>query len=185
LAGRREVGPPTTIWLDHDRPLAFSLAGTPGVVVATEGLRRHLTPAQVDAVLGHERAHLDGRHHRLVAAADAIADTLPFLPLFKHAATAIRDLVEAAADLAAARTHGADTVRAALLRVSRHGVPGTALAMSGDDLETRLDQLRRSRREPGRARRLLSCGFAAAAAAVMPALAASGAWAAVLLLSCP
>jgi Zn-dependent protease with chaperone function len=185
VASRHEPGPPPTMWLDHDRPLAFSLAGKPGVVVATEGLRRDLRPAQVDAVLDHERAHLDGGHHRLVAVADAIAATLPFLPLFKHAATAIRELVEVAADLAAARVHGADTVRAALLRVSRHGVPSTALAMSRDHLETRLVQLQRSCRDTGRARRLLSCGFAATTAAVMPALAASGALVIAMLFWCP
>nr|WP_248782549.1 M48 family metalloprotease [Lentzea albidocapillata] len=90
LAGRREPGAHPTVWLDHDRPLAFSLPGKPGLVVATEGLRRHLTPEEVDAVLDHERAHLNGRHHLLVAAADAVAAALPILPLFKRAASSIR-----------------------------------------------------------------------------------------------
>jgi Zn-dependent protease with chaperone function len=185
VAGRREAGAHPTVWLDHDRPLAFSLAGKPGVVVATEGLHRHLTPGQVDAVLDHERAHLDGRHHLLVAAADAVAATLPVLPLFKRAATTIRELVEMAADLASARTHGVETVRAALMRVSRHGAPNSALAMSRDALGTRLDRLQRRRRMPNRTRRLLSCGIAGITAIALPAVTASAALIAVMLLACP
>lgn len=185
LAGRREAGAHPTVWLDHDRPLAFSLAGKPGVVVATEGLHRHLTPGQVDAVLDHERAHLDGRHHLLVATADAIAATLPFLPLFTRAATTIRELVEMAADLTAARIHGAETVSAALMRVSCHGAPNSALAMSRDALGTRLDRLRRRRRTPNRTRRLLSCGIAGLTAMTVPVVTASAALIAVMLLACP
>ncbi|MEV6235736.1 M56 family metallopeptidase [Lentzea sp. NPDC051838] len=184
LAGRREAGSHPTMWLDHDRPLAFSLAGKPGVVVATEGLHRHLTPSEVGAVLDHERAHLDGRHHLLVAAADAVAATLPILPLFKRAATAIRQLVEMAADLAAARTHGVETVRAALMRVSSHSLPSSALAMSKDALGTRLDRLQRRRRMPNRTRRLFSCGIAGAAAMALPVVTASTALIALMLLTC-
>jgi Zn-dependent protease with chaperone function len=185
LAGRREAGAHPTVWLDHDRPLAFSLAGKPGVVVATEGLHRHLTPSQVDAVLDHERAHLDGRHHLLVAAADAVAATLPVLPLFKRAATAIRELVEMAADLASARTHGVETVRAALMRVSCHGAPDSALAMSRDALGARLDRLQRRRQMPNRTRRLFSCGCAGITAMTLPMVTASTALVAVMLLACP
>lgn len=184
LAGRREAGAHPTVWLDHDRPLAFSLAGKPGVVVATEGLHRHLTPRQVDAVLDHERAHLDGRHHLLVVAADAVATALPVLPLFKRAATTTRELVEIAADLAAARSHGTDTVRAALVRVSCHGAPNSALAMGRDSLETRLDRLQRRRRMPNRTRRLLSCGIAGVTAMALPAVTASAALVALMLLAC-
>jgi Zn-dependent protease with chaperone function len=184
LAGRREAGTHPTVWLDHDRPLAFSLAGKPGVVVATEGLHRHLTPSQVDAVLDHERAHLDGRHHLLVAAADAIAATLPVLPLFKRAATTTRELVEMAADLASARTHGVETVRDALVRVSSHGSPNSALAMSRDALGTRLDRLQRSHRMPNRTRRIVSCGIAGLTAMTVPVVTASAALIAVMLVTC-
>ncbi|WP_285741109.1 M56 family metallopeptidase [Lentzea sp. NBRC 105346] len=185
VAGRREAGAHTTLWLEHDHPFAFSLAGKPGVVVATEGLRRHLTPAQVDAVLAHEHAHLDGRHHQLITIADAVAATLPFLPLFKRAAAAIREFVEMAADLTAARAHGVEAVTGALVRVSAHGAPGTALAMSGDAVEHRLIQLRKRPHAPGPARRVLTCGLAGATALVLPGTAAFGALFAVMLLTCP
>lgn len=185
IAARREAGPHPTLWLEHDRPLAFSLAGKPGVVVATDGLHRHLTPAQVEAVLTHERAHLEGRHHLLVTIGDVVAATLPFLPLFKHAAIAIREFVEMAADTAAVRAHGADNVRVALLRVAGHGAPGAALAMSRDAVETRLARLQQRRSAPSTVRRLLSCGLAGATAMVLPAIAAAGGLTALMLLVCP
>jgi Zn-dependent protease with chaperone function len=184
IAARRETGAHPTLWLEHDVPLAFSLAGKPGVVVATEGLHRHLTPAQVGAVLTHERAHLDGRHHLLVTVGDVIAATLPFLPLFKLTAVAVREFVEMAADTAAVRAHGAEAVRAALVRVSGHGAPGAALAMSRDAVELRLERLQRGSL-PGPARRLLTCGLAGATAMILPAVAASGALTALMLLACP
>lgn len=185
IAARREAGPHPTLWLEHDRPLAFSLAGRPGVVVATDGLHRHLTPAQVEAVLAHERAHLDGRHHLLVTIGDVLAATLPFLPLFKQAAPAVREFVELAADTVAVRLHGAENVRVALMRVAGHGAPGAALAMSRDAVETRLARLQLPRRgAPSRVRRLLSCGLAGAAALVLPVVAASGALTALMVLAC-
>ncbi|KOV82462.1 M56 family metallopeptidase [Nocardia sp. NRRL S-836] len=183
LAGRREPGPHPTVWLDHDRPLAFSLAGRPGVVVATEGLHRHLTPDEVGAVLAHERAHLDGRHHLLVAAADAVATALPVLPLFTRAASTIRELVEMSADLTAARAHGCDTVRTALMRVSSHGAPDSALAMGRDVLDARLDRLRR-RRVPNRTHRVVSGGIAGVTAIALPVVTAAVTVVAVMLLTC-
>ncbi len=184
IAARREAGTHPTLWLEHDRPLAFSLAGKPGVVVATDGLHRHLTPAQVEAVLTHERAHLAGRHHLLVTIGDVVAATLPFLPLFKRTAIAVREFVEMAADTTAVRAHGAENVRVALLRVTGHGAPGAALAMSRDAVETRLARLQQRSSAPSRTRRLLSCGLAGATAMVLPAIAAAGALTAFMLLVC-
>lgn len=37
LAARADYRHPNTLWLAHDRPLAFSFAGRPGVIVATDG----------------------------------------------------------------------------------------------------------------------------------------------------
>jgi beta-lactamase regulating signal transducer with metallopeptidase domain len=78
------------------------------------------------SVLAHERAHLTGRHHLLVAVAQALRATLPFVPLFRRAPSAVRDLVELAADLAAVHACGPAAVRNALLTVTRHGTPATS-----------------------------------------------------------
>ena len=182
IAARRDG---TTLWLDHDEPLAFSLAGDPGIIVATEGLTEHLTQAQVDAVLTHERAHLTGRHHLIVAIADALAHTFPFLPLFKLAPRTLRELVELAADSTAARACGADTVRAALLKVSQHGAPGTALTMSGSSIDVRISRLRAGRRPTGRVRQLVNCAVAGVITFALPTVAASGAVLMVVAFACP
>ncbi len=53
IATTRRPGDPRTWWLDHAHPVAFSLAGYPGVVVASDGLRDRLTDCEVSAVLAH------------------------------------------------------------------------------------------------------------------------------------
>jgi Zn-dependent protease with chaperone function len=189
LAGRTEAGSPATLWLAHDRPLAFSLAGRPGYVVATEGLTRRLTSEQVGAVLEHERAHLRGRHHTLLAAVDALRCVLPFLPLLRHAPAALRELVELSADVAAVRRHGALALRAALQRVADHGVagetPDSALAAGRDAVDLRLRRLDRAP-TPGlptvRAARCVAVGIAVGA---VPLLVGAGLLLVTGSLLCP
>jgi Zn-dependent protease with chaperone function len=184
IAGRHEPGPPSTLWLEHDEPLAFSLAGRPGVVVATDGLADRLTSAQLDAVLTHERAHLAGRHHLVVAAGDAVATVLPFLPLFRRTPAAVRELVELAADASAVRTCGVDAVRGALLAVTGFGAPGSALAMSRDAVDARLANLPRADQHTRPARTVLSCGVAGVTAMVLPQLPAVGGLLALAVVVC-
>lgn len=169
------------LWLAHERPLAFSMSGRPGVVVATEGLARHLAPDAVAAVMAHERAHLSGRHHLLVATADALRTALPFVPLFRAAPHAIRDLVELAADVTAVRACGPAAVRSALLKVTGHGMPDTALAMAQDAVELRLARLRHGTPPPRGIRRAVSCGLTGITATALPFLTAAG----LLLGTCP
>ncbi|MFE9748316.1 M56 family metallopeptidase [Saccharothrix saharensis] len=184
LAGRKDAGCPDTLWLAHEEPLAFSLAGSPGIVVATDGLLRSLTDQQVNAVLAHERAHLRGRHHLLVAAGDALATVFPFLPLFRSAPEAVRELVELAADAAAARVHGAEAVRTALTRVTGCGVPGSALAMSRDAVEIRLAHLRHADRPRGVVRTAVSWAVTELIALALPPAMALGSMSALVALSC-
>jgi hypothetical protein len=184
LAARTDDGPPTTLWLAHDQPLAFSMAGRPGVVVATEGLNRHLPAESVAAVLTHEHAHLRGRHHLLVAITDALRAALPFVPLFREAPAAMRELVELAADVVAVRAHGVAAVRSALTCVSGQA-PGVALAMARDAVEVRLARLREAPRASGGLRRAMTCGLAAIAAAMVPLLAATALLMVMGVATCP
>jgi Zn-dependent protease with chaperone function len=184
LAARQEPGSPATLWLDHEEPLAFSLAGCPGVVVATEGLNRRLAGDQVDAVLVHERAHLSGRHHLLVTAADTLSAMMPFLPLFRQTPAAVRELVELAADAAAVRICGAATVHAALTAVTADSAPGSALAMSRDAVTTRLAHLHHAAHHTGRARTALSCGVAGLTTMALPPVTALSGLLTLLTLSC-
>jgi hypothetical protein len=185
LAARPVGGPADILWLAHERPLAFSMAGRPGVVVATEGLVEHLDRAAVAAVLAHERAHLAGRHHLLLATADAMRAAIPFVPLFREAPRALRELAELAADTAAVRQCGPTAVRAALLGVTGHGAPRTSLAMAQDAVDLRLTRLDHELRPAGKLRRTISCGLAGATAAVAPFLTGAVLLLSVAVISCP
>jgi beta-lactamase regulating signal transducer with metallopeptidase domain len=160
------------------------MAGRPGVVVATEGLTEHLDQDAVAAVLAHERAHLSGRHHLLLATADAMRTAMPFVPLFQQAPRALRDLAELSADVAALRQCGPAAVRAALLGVAGHGAPRTALAMAQDAVTLRLARLDHDFRPAGRLRRAVSCGLTGAVAAVIPLLTGVALLVGVVIVNC-
>lgn len=60
-------------------PDAYALPGRPGRVVVTTGMLRALDPAEREALLAHERAHLAGRHHLFLAAVALAAACHPLL----------------------------------------------------------------------------------------------------------
>jgi Zn-dependent protease with chaperone function len=165
---------PLTLWLQSDRPLAFSIAGRPGVVVLTDGLRRRLAPDGVEAVLAHERAHLRGRHHLLVATVETLRTALGFVPLFQLAPAAVREQLELAADLSALVRCGVAAVRTALMTVTAAGTPELALAMARDALDVRLRHLANAADPPNRVRRVTTSGVLGAALAATPFVLASG-----------
>ncbi|GAA3361899.1 M56 family metallopeptidase [Saccharopolyspora gregorii] len=167
------------LWLDQATPVAYSVGGRRGTIVATTGVR-HLEAETRDAVLAHERAHLSGRHHALVLVVTALAKALPFVPLFHAAPPAVRVLVELAADAGAARRCGARSVRAALHAVTGDTTPATSLAMSRESVQLRLQWLRAA--TPANRHRV--CCVAAVAASTSPALIAIGAVACLVLLYC-
>ena len=89
--------------LDDPRAEAFAVPGRPGRIVVTTAMRAALDDAQHAALLAHERAHLAGRHHRLVRTARFAAAAHPaFHGLTRH----IGFLVERAADERAAEQVG-------------------------------------------------------------------------------
>ncbi|WP_460624957.1 M48 family metalloprotease, partial [Kitasatospora kifunensis] len=72
---------PLTVLTD-DRADAYALPGRlgqPGRIVVTTGMLRALTAPERAALLAHERAHLCGRHHLLLAAAEYAAVLHPAL----------------------------------------------------------------------------------------------------------
>ena len=122
------------MWLDHPLPMAYSVAGRPGFVVATEGLSACLSAGEREAVLAHERAHLRGQHHRIVNVCNVLAEVFPRVPLFAAAPTAVTTLVELTADQHAARVTSPATVRSALTAGSASTLPRPAgtLGLSND-----------------------------------------------------
>lgn len=173
IVGRRDALV-DTVWLPHPVPLAYSIGGRAGFVVATEGLKTHLSAREIDAVMAHERAHLSGRHHRVLIVTTALARALPMVPLFARAPAAVAPLLEMAADRVAVTATDAATVRSALVRVASFAsdTPAGSLALAGTALAERLvhlDSVRSS--DEGRSR--LRCAVAATSTFLVP-VAASG-----------
>lgn len=156
------------LWIRDDRPLAISVSGRPGVILMSDTLRRQLTPAAVAATLEHERAHLRGRHHLLVAISQALADALPCCPLLRRAPSAVEDLVELAADAAAARRCGPAAVREALCRLTGQPAPALGLAMAGHLVHARLARLSAGSTGSGRTARAAGCLAVATGALILP-----------------
>ncbi|MFD0628937.1 M56 family metallopeptidase [Streptomyces sanglieri] len=164
--------------LRDSRPDAYALPGrpgTPGRIVVTTGMLRALDPAERDALLAHERAHLVGRHHLFIAAIEAAALCHPALRTLRApmAYALERCADEAAADTVGDRRIAARAIgRAALAAHAAEGTPRprprVALAAAAGPVPRRVAALlgrNAARPRVGRA----------AAAALLACLVASGA----------
>lgn len=179
LAAGAPAGDP--LWVRDDRPLAMSIGGRPGVIVMSDSLRHHLTAGALAATLEHERAHLRGRHHLLVAIVETLAAALPLSPLLRAAPAALEDLVELAADAQAARRCGPAAVQEALSRLTGQPTPAVGLAMAGRLTQARLRRLTTGSVGGTRALRTAGCTVAAVAALSLPAAAG---WLALNVVGC-
>ncbi|MGF0319626.1 M56 family metallopeptidase [Nocardia fluminea] len=104
--------------IDHPEPAAYSVAGDPHTIVLTQGIVTALVDEHLAAVLAHERAHLAGGHHILLAATRTLATVFPWIELFTVGSAQVARLVEMSADDVAAVSHGRQTVREALLTLA-------------------------------------------------------------------
>jgi Zn-dependent protease with chaperone function len=152
------------VLVDHSEPVAYCVAGRQPTVILSTGALQALAPAQLAAVLAHERAHLTGRHHRLLALARIGRLVLPFLPLMRDADVQVARLVEMHADDAAARANDPRSLATALVVLSTGASPAPALAASATDSVQRIHRLLRPAQPLGRGRRQLLRATAAALA---------------------
>jgi Zn-dependent protease with chaperone function len=143
------------VLMDHPQPTAYCVAGRYPTVIVTTGALEALDRGQLDAVLAHERAHLAGRHHRLVALARIGRLVLPFLPLMRDADEQVAKLVEMHADDAATRTSDPRSLATALVALATAGSPAPSLAAAATDSVQRIHRLLGPAEPLGRARRLL------------------------------
>ena len=158
-----------TVLVEHSQPAAYCVAGRQPTVILTTGAVQALDSGQLDAVLAHERAHLTGRHHQLVAMARIGREVLPFLPLMRDAEVQVARLVELDADDAATRACDPRLLATALVVLAIAGSPVTALAAGATDSVQRIHRLLGPGEPLGRARRQL-LRATAAALAVTPLL---------------
>jgi Zn-dependent protease with chaperone function len=136
--------------LDVPQPLAYCLVGRPATIVVTSGAVDLLDPPQLAAVLAHERAHLAGRHHLLIAVTRGLAAVFPAVPLFARGTENVSRLAEMCADDVAARRSSRGTLITALLAMATGAAtPAHALGASVCAVTARLQRLTE---DPGRGR---------------------------------
>jgi beta-lactamase regulating signal transducer with metallopeptidase domain len=141
ITGRRLPGGGAVV-LDATRPAAYCVPGRPAAIVLTSAALDVLDPGQLTAVLAHERAHLAGRHHLLIALTRGLAATFPGVPLFTQGPAELARLAEMCADDAAARHSSRPTLVAALLAMGTGtAVPAAALAATGGAVTARVQRL--------------------------------------------
>jgi Zn-dependent protease with chaperone function len=140
LVGRPEPSLGAVL-VEHSEPVAYCVAGRHPTVILSTGALQALDPAQLEAVLAHERAHLAGRHYRLIAIARVGRLVLPFLPLMRDADAQTTRLVEMHADDAAARAHDPRSLATALVILATSASPVPALAAAATDSVQRIHRL--------------------------------------------
>jgi hypothetical protein len=140
----------------------------PRILVST-GLATALTPAEISAVLAHEREHLRRRDPLRLLAARLTAAWACYLPAARWLADRAMLRHELAADRAAAGRAGRGVLAGALLKLaSTPACPAVAAASPAGDgprsLEARVSQLEAGRppRQPPAVSRLLSSAGAVA-----------------------
>jgi hypothetical protein len=125
--------------LDAVRPEAFATPGPGGRIVVTTGMLRGLEPAEVRALLAHERSHLRHGHAWWVLVAQACA---AFNPTLRPLARSVSHAVERWADEdAAAEVKDRQVVARAIARAAlrtRGSVPAGAMASGGSDVPARV-----------------------------------------------
>jgi len=141
------------VLVEHPEPAAYCVAGRHPTVILTTGAVAALSAGQLDAVLAHERAHLAGRHHRLLAMARIGRQVLPFLPVMREAEAQVARLIELHADDAATRSRDPETLATALVVLAAGASPATALAAAATDTVQRIHRLLRPAEPLGRGRR--------------------------------
>jgi Zn-dependent protease with chaperone function len=128
--------------LDAPQPAAYCVPGRPAAIVLTSGALAVLEPAQLGAVLAHERAHLAGHHHLLISLTRGLAASFPGVPLFTRGPAEVAGLAEMSADDAAARRTGRGALVAALLAMGTGtAVPAAALAATSGPVTARVNRL--------------------------------------------
>lgn len=128
---------PGTVVVQHDGPVAYCLPGvTSSLTVVSQGLLDTLDREGIDAVLAHERSHLEQRHDLLVLAFESWHQALPWLPTSKLARAAVHELIEMLADDVALRTSTRESLLRALVTAAtgEAPAPGTASGLPEADL---------------------------------------------------
>ncbi len=110
-------------------------------MVVSQGALLALSAAELDAVLAHERAHVDQRHDLVVLPFTALRATFPAVGAVRTAAGEVALLVELLADDRAARDHDRTVLARALCKVGTGRVPAGGLGAGDTGVLLRAERL--------------------------------------------
>lgn len=160
----------------HDaRPAAFCLPGRMRTIVITTTAIQTLTPEELVAVLAHERAHLRGHHHLMLAWSHAIRQSYCFLPWVGAMAQRASSLVEMVADDHAVKASSPPVLASALLRLV--GIPAAGETIGAAEVTVAARVARLMAGEPPLKQLSLSASSAALCVlALLPAAVSVAVW---------
>ncbi|MCZ7531279.1 MAG: M56 family metallopeptidase [Acidimicrobiia bacterium] len=122
LGRHEDRGSYELVTVPTSRVMALCVPGSRPQVVVSDGLVELLDAAELDAVIGHEMAHHQLRHHRFLELAVVVEHAFLFVPGARRSARVLRDEVERSADeKAAERSQGPLPVSAALHTIALCG----------------------------------------------------------------
>src|ERR1700744_677088 len=137
LLGRGDPKAPGALVVDHPAAAAYCLPGLRSKIVVSVGALDLLRPAELAAVLAHERAHLRERHDLVVLPFTALRRAFGWSRICAKAHQSVALLIEMLADDRALRARSARALAGALARFGTAGcggadsAPDGALAVSG------------------------------------------------------
>ncbi len=141
LVGRRIDGCEAVV-LDAPQRAAYCVAGRPHTIVITSAALAALDERHLAAVIEHERAHLAGHHHQILAFIHGVTAVAPKMKLFSAGAREIARLVEMSADHHASRLHGTRTLLEALIALTTSSpIPHGAMGATGGSVLVRAQRL--------------------------------------------
>ena len=137
---------PGALVVDYPAAAAYCLPGIRSKIVVSAGTLDLLAPAELAAVLAHERAHLRARHDLVLIPFTSLRRAFPRSRVITQAHRTVALLVEMMADDRALRVRGlfARELATALLRFGTAGAecaPAGALAAAEGELTARVNRL--------------------------------------------
>jgi Zn-dependent protease with chaperone function len=137
---------PGALVIDYPTAAAYCLPGIRSQIVVSVGTLDLLAPAELTAVLAHERAHLRARHDLVLIPFTSLGRAFPKSRVISQAYRTVALLVEMMADDRALRVRGllARELATALLRfgtAGSDGAPAGALAAAEGELTARVNRL--------------------------------------------
>jgi Zn-dependent protease with chaperone function len=142
LVAHRSTAYPGTELLADSRAVAYCVPGLHPRIVLSEGTVRLLGPAEIAAVIHHERGHAQERHGFVLLPMLGLRNLFRWIPYARLASLRIAALLEMAADDYSVRRSDPRTLARALVEMAGSGwAPSCALSAAGSDVSDRVSRL--------------------------------------------